>query len=109
MTRLRSLLSFKLAALHLTASMGRLALTIVAVAVGVSLVVAVQLMNGGVLASFLDTVDGLAGGPGSRSARAQGSPSPSMSSIASPASRGCGSPCPWCGAWHSRTTRAASC
>jgi putative ABC transport system permease protein len=64
MTRLRSLLSFKLAALHLTASMGRLALTIVAVAVGVSLVVAVQLMNGGVLASFLDTVDGLAGRAG---------------------------------------------
>src|SRR5262249_62209169 len=59
--RIRPLLSFKLAVLHLTASMGRLALTIVAVAVGVSLVVAVQLMNGGVLASFLEAVDGLAG------------------------------------------------
>src|SRR5262245_62463079 len=60
-SRIRPLLSFKLAVLHLTASMGRLALTIVAVAVGVSLVVAVQLMNGGVLASFLEAVDGLAG------------------------------------------------
>jgi putative ABC transport system permease protein len=60
-SRVRSVLSFKLAALHLTASMGRLALTIVAVAVGVSLVVAVQLMNGDVLAAFLETVDGLSG------------------------------------------------
>jgi putative ABC transport system permease protein len=59
--RLRSSLSLKLALHHIGANASRLAVTILAVAMGVGLVVAVRLMNATVLASFLGTVDGLAG------------------------------------------------
>jgi len=43
-----------LALLHLTASVRRLVVTILAVAIGVGLVVAVRLMNAAVLSSFLE-------------------------------------------------------
>jgi putative ABC transport system permease protein len=46
---------------HLRSSSGRIALTVVAVALGVALVVAIQLMNEAVLTSFLDTIDALTG------------------------------------------------
>ncbi len=58
---MRRVLSLKLAYRHVRASVGRMALTIVAVALGVALVVAVRLMNEAVLAAFLDTVDGVVG------------------------------------------------
>lgn len=59
--RTRILLSFRLAYRHFRAHLGRLALSILAVALGVALVVAVQLMNAAVLESFLDAIDGMAG------------------------------------------------
>jgi len=56
-----SALSFKMAYRHVRAGFGRTALSVVAVALGVGLVVAFQLMNAAVLQSFLDTVDAMAG------------------------------------------------
>ena len=58
---LRQWLSLRLALSHLLANRRRLAATILAVAAGVTLVVAVYIMNAAVLRSFLDTVDGLGG------------------------------------------------
>ncbi len=46
---------------HVRASFGRIIISIVAVALGVALVVAVQLMNAAVLNSFLNAVDAVAG------------------------------------------------
>ncbi|MBI3782774.1 MAG: ABC transporter permease [Deltaproteobacteria bacterium] len=54
-------LSFKMAYRHVRAGFGRMALSVVAVALGVALVVAFQLMNAAVLQSFLDSVDAMAG------------------------------------------------
>jgi putative ABC transport system permease protein len=54
-------LSFKLAYRHARAAAGRMALSVVAVALGVALVVAFRLMNAAVLQSFLDTADAMAG------------------------------------------------
>ena len=54
-------LSLTMAYEHVRAGFGRMALSVLAVALGVALVVAIRLMNGAVLASFLDTVDGVAG------------------------------------------------
>ncbi len=54
-------LSLTMAYEHVRAGAGRLALTVLAVALGVALVVACRLMNAAVLTSFLDTVDGIAG------------------------------------------------
>src|SRR5262245_10846364 len=59
--RLRTVVSFKLALAHVRASVGRLAVTILAIALGVGLVVSVRLMNARVLQSFLDTVEDLTG------------------------------------------------
>lgn len=56
-----ALISLKLAYRHVRAGMGRMVLTVLAVALGVALVVAIRLMNAAVLASFLDAVDGVAG------------------------------------------------
>jgi putative ABC transport system permease protein len=58
---LRQWLSLRLALSHLLANRQRLAATILAIAAGVTLVVAVYLMNAAVLRSFLETVDGLGG------------------------------------------------
>lgn len=57
----RAILSFRLAYRRVKAHWGRLALSVVAVALGVALVVAIQLMNTAVLTAFLDTIDGMAG------------------------------------------------
>jgi putative ABC transport system permease protein len=46
---------------HVRAGLGRMALSILALGLGVALVVAIELMNAAVLDSFLDTVDGMAG------------------------------------------------
>lgn len=54
-------LSFRMAYQHVRAGFGRMALSVLVVALGVGLVVAIQLMNSAVLASFLDTVDGMVG------------------------------------------------
>ena len=54
-------LSFRLAYRHVLAGLGRMALSVIALALGVALVVAIRLMNAAVLDSFLDTVDGMAG------------------------------------------------
>ena len=56
-----SALSFRLAYRNVRAGFGRMVLSVVALALGVALVVAIQLMNGAVLDSFIDTVDGMAG------------------------------------------------
>jgi putative ABC transport system permease protein len=53
--------SFGLATSHLRGGLGRLALSIVAIALGVGLAVAVTLGNSAVLASFIDTIDGMVG------------------------------------------------
>jgi hypothetical protein len=53
--------SLEFAYAHIRAGLGRVSLSIVAIALGVALVVAVHLMNGAVLASFIDGVDALAG------------------------------------------------
>ncbi|TMB39814.1 MAG: hypothetical protein E6J55_22220 [Deltaproteobacteria bacterium] len=58
---MRSGLSLALAYRHVRAGLGRMVLSVAAVALGVALVVAIRLMNGAVLASFLDTVDAVAG------------------------------------------------
>jgi len=60
-TPIAKLLSFRLAVRHVVFDARRLVTTVVAVAAGVALVVAVHGMNEAVLASFLATVDGLAG------------------------------------------------
>ncbi|MFN8543120.1 MAG: ABC transporter permease [Candidatus Binatia bacterium] len=54
-------LSFKLAYRHVRHSWSRLALSVLAIALGVALVVAIRLMNAAVLQAFLDTIDGVAG------------------------------------------------
>jgi putative ABC transport system permease protein len=46
---------------HVRAGLGRMALSVLALTLGVALVVAIKLMNAAVLTSFLDTVDGMAG------------------------------------------------
>lgn len=56
-----TVLSFKYAYRNVRAGFGRMALSIVAIALGVALVVAFQLMNAAVLQSFLDTIDAMAG------------------------------------------------
>ena len=58
---MRALLSFRMAYRHIRAKFGQVALSIVAIALGVALVVAIQLMNDAVLTSFLDDVDAMAG------------------------------------------------
>jgi putative ABC transport system permease protein len=57
----KAALSLRLAYEHVRAGFGRMALSVLAVALGVALVVAIRLMNAAVLASFLDTVDAVAG------------------------------------------------
>jgi putative ABC transport system permease protein len=57
----RTALSFHFAYRHVRAGFGRTALSVIALALGVALVVAIQLMNAAVLDSFLDTIDGMAG------------------------------------------------
>jgi putative ABC transport system permease protein len=54
---MRTLLSFGMAYCHIRTGLGRVALSILAIALGVALVVAVRLMNEAVLASFLDRID----------------------------------------------------
>jgi putative ABC transport system permease protein len=58
---MRTLLSLKMAFDHVRAGFGRMALSVLAIALGVALVVAVRIMNDSVLASFLDTVDEMVG------------------------------------------------
>jgi putative ABC transport system permease protein len=73
---LRQWLSLRLALRHLLANRRRLAATILAVAAGVALVVAVYIMNAAVLRSFLDTIDGLGGRAGLTVTTAEGFPFP---------------------------------
>ena len=54
-------LSFRMALRHFRADFGAMLLSVVAVALGVALVVAVESMNAAVLQGFLDTVDGVVG------------------------------------------------
>lgn len=61
MRSMRRLLSLRLAYRHVRSTLGRMALSIVAVALGVALVVAIRLMNAAVLESFLDTLEATAG------------------------------------------------
>lgn len=58
---MRAVLSLTMALEHVRAGFGRMVLSVLAVALGVALVAALRLMNGAVLASFLETVDALAG------------------------------------------------
>lgn len=58
---LRGYWSLRLAWAHFASGIGRFALSILAIALGVALVVAIQLMNAAVLQSFLDTSDAMAG------------------------------------------------
>ena len=58
---MRPTLSFRMAYRHVRAGLSRMMLSVLALALGVALVVAIQLMNAAVLASFLDTIDGMAG------------------------------------------------
>src|SRR5262245_31414935 len=58
---MRSALSLTLAYRHVRSAFGRMVLSIVAVALGVALVVAIRLMNTAVLQSFLDAVDAVGG------------------------------------------------
>ena len=58
---MRSALSLTLAYRHVRSAVGRMALSIIAVALGVALVVAIRLMNTAVLQSFLDAVDAVGG------------------------------------------------
>lgn len=60
-TDLRTLVSFRFAYEHARAGIGRIVLSICAVVLGVSIVVAIRLMNASVLASFLDTIDAMVG------------------------------------------------
>ena len=54
-------LSFDLARRHVRAGLGRVIMSVVAIALGVALMVAFRLMNAAVLQSFMETVDALAG------------------------------------------------
>src|SRR5579871_4863286 len=54
-------LSFQMAYEHVRFGFSRMALAALAIALGVGLVVAIQLMNAAVLNAFLDTLDGTAG------------------------------------------------
>jgi putative ABC transport system permease protein len=54
-------LSFALAYRHVRAGIGRMALSVVAIALGVAVIVAFRLMNVAVLESFMETVDALTG------------------------------------------------
>jgi putative ABC transport system permease protein len=54
-------LSFLFARRHLQAGIGRMALSLCAIALGVALVVAFRVMNVAVLESFMETVDAMAG------------------------------------------------
>lgn len=58
---MKALLSLRFAYRHFRSSFWPMALSMIAVALGVALVVAVRLMNGTVLQGFLDTVDATAG------------------------------------------------
>jgi putative ABC transport system permease protein len=58
---MRAALSLTLAYRHVRSAVGRVALSVVAVALGVALVVAIRLMNTAVLQSFLDAVDAVGG------------------------------------------------
>ena len=61
--------AFRLALRFLRGSYGSLSLTVIALACGVALVCAIDLINGAVLRAFDDVIDNMAGGPLSRSAR----------------------------------------
>ncbi len=56
-----SALSLKFARRHVRAEVGRMLLSVVAIALGVALVVALQLMNAAVQRSFLDSIDAMVG------------------------------------------------
>jgi putative ABC transport system permease protein len=58
---MRTALSLKMAYRHVRAALARMALSVLAVGLGVSLVVAIRLMNTAVLESFLDAVDAVSG------------------------------------------------
>ncbi len=58
---MKAWLSFRMAFEHVRFGFGRMALALLAIALGVGLVVAIQLMNAAVLDAFLDTIDGTAG------------------------------------------------
>jgi putative ABC transport system permease protein len=58
---MRPRVSLRMAWRHLQAGRDRVLLSVLALALGVALVVAIDLMNAAVLDSFLDTVDGMAG------------------------------------------------
>jgi putative ABC transport system permease protein len=58
---MKALLSLRFAYRHFRASFWAMALSMIAVALGVALVVAIRLMNSTVLQGFLDTVDATAG------------------------------------------------
>src|SRR4030095_16129883 len=58
---MKALLSLRFAYRHFRSSFSAMALSMVAVALGVTLVVAVRLMNAAVLQGFLDTADATAG------------------------------------------------
>ena len=58
---MKALLSLRFAYRHFRSSFWAMALSMIAVALGVALVVAVRLMNSTVLQGFLDTVDATAG------------------------------------------------
>src|SRR5262245_47497563 len=58
---MRTALSLKMAYRHVRSAWTRMALSVLAVGLAVSLVVAIRLMNGAVLASFLDAVDAMGG------------------------------------------------
>ncbi len=58
---MNTILSLRLAYRHVRSNIWAMALSMVAVALGVALVVAVRLMNGAVLQGFLETVDATAG------------------------------------------------
>lgn len=58
---MNALWSFRIAYRHVRLGLGRLVLSTAALALGVGMVVATQLMNGAILASFSDTIDGMVG------------------------------------------------
>jgi putative ABC transport system permease protein len=58
---MKAWLSFRMAFEQVRFGFGRMALAVLAIALGVGLVVAIQLMNAAVLDAFLDTIDGTAG------------------------------------------------
>ena len=58
---MRAALSLRMAYRHVKSAWTRMALSVLAVGLAVSLVVAIRLMNGAVLTSFLDAVDAMGG------------------------------------------------